>query len=344
MTTSASPSVLIVGAGSAGLMTGSQLQHTGASVTFLVRPHREEALSRPQQLYSYDDRSLTEYSGYDLLTGPASLGDAPFDFVVVTLDGASLHAEAGQELVEALGRAFCGTTTGFILCSIGLQVRERFLQRSGLASSQVSHGSTATLVHEARGLSFAPDSAVDQDLLDRADHAYTYLGSTGFFLDRSAPQVAEHFTALFDRNGISTCTALPAEVGASWGSVQAVLMAWDLLGWPAAAQIDRTDETWRLGADAMAEIHRLPIFGPAGVAASEQITPQAVHEQMVQMEQAALPMDLAAFNAYHHGGKVNLQDRQFLQAALRSGEDDGVQMPALRTLVSRLADSDTTAR
>ncbi|MEU1213389.1 hypothetical protein ACFYSH_28295 [Streptomyces sp. NPDC005791] len=75
---------------------------------------------------------------------------------------------------------------------------------------------------------------------------------------------------------------------------------------------------------------------PAGRAASEQTTAEGVLEFFRQMEKDALPLDLAAFNAYHHGGKVNGQDHEILREALGRGEAEGVQMPALRTLTARL--------
>lgn len=48
-----------------GVFTGVHLGLAGAAVTFLVRPHREEQLSRPQVRYSHDDHSLKTFSGYD---------------------------------------------------------------------------------------------------------------------------------------------------------------------------------------------------------------------------------------------------------------------------------------
>src|SRR4028118_1565074 len=99
-------SVCIVGAGSMGVLTGYHLQLAGATVTFLVRPHRQEQLSRPQVLYSFDGQSLKTLSDYDLIADPAKLAGTSFDFVVITLDGAALRAEAGQKLVDEMGRAF----------------------------------------------------------------------------------------------------------------------------------------------------------------------------------------------------------------------------------------------
>jgi hypothetical protein len=54
-----------------------------------------------------------------------------------------------------------------------------------------------------------------------------------------------------------------------------------------------------------------------------------------QAEQAALPMDAVAFMAYHHGSKLAGQGHELLQEALRRGEAEGAEMPALRALVGR---------
>lgn len=91
-------SVGIVGAGSVGVNTAYDLTRAGARVSFLVRPHHQERLSRPQTVYSYDNHSLDRVAGYEAITDPAALSEQPFDFLVVTLDNASLHAEAGLPL------------------------------------------------------------------------------------------------------------------------------------------------------------------------------------------------------------------------------------------------------
>ncbi|MEU2358928.1 2-dehydropantoate 2-reductase N-terminal domain-containing protein [Streptomyces misionensis] len=67
------PSIGIVGAGSVGANTAYDLVRAGAHVTFLVRPHRQEQLARPQVMYSYDDNTLDRFDGYDVITDPADL-------------------------------------------------------------------------------------------------------------------------------------------------------------------------------------------------------------------------------------------------------------------------------
>jgi len=99
------PHILVIGAGSMGIITGYHLSLAGADVTFLVRPHRAEALDRPQILYCYDDNKLKEYKGFTYFTDPSEMVGANYDYIVITLDGASLRNEVGRSLVKTIGEA-----------------------------------------------------------------------------------------------------------------------------------------------------------------------------------------------------------------------------------------------
>lgn len=111
----------------------------------------------------------------------------------------------------------------------------------------------------------------------------------------------------------------------------------DIRGWRSLDEIDPADPAWQLGVEGMREIQRLSVFGSAGQSAAEQTDPAAVLKSFRQMAQASQPLDFAAFNAYHHGGKVNHQDRDFLEHARQLGAADGAGTPALNTLIERLA-------
>lgn len=54
------------------------------------------------------------------------------------------------------------------------------------------------------------------------------------------------------------------------------------------------------------------------------------------MAQQSKPLDFADFTAYHHGGKVNRQDLDFLDDARQRAEAEGQDATALRELASRL--------
>jgi hypothetical protein len=157
-----------------------------------------------------------------------------------------------------------------------------------------------------------------------------------FYVDPSAPQVAHGFAALYHRCGVSKCNVLPAEEVRLRVAIFASLAARELLGWPVTANIDLADETWQLGTEAMREIQRLPMYGQTSVAASESTDAETILEFHRQIEKDAMPLDLAAFNRYHHGGKVNGQDHQLLREALALEEAQGADMPALGALVARL--------
>lgn len=336
MTETKPTSVCIVGAGSMGVITGYHLQLAGAAVTFLVRPHRREQLSRPQALYSFDDQSLKTFSGYDLLTDPAELAGTSFDFVVITLDSASLHADAGLKLVDEIGRAFRDTPTRVILGSAGIDLRTWFLERSGLAETQVTGGTLALLAYEAQKVTLPLHNMAQPEQLAGADYGYRHVFPFGFGVELSAPQVAHDFAELYNRSGVSQCNISSADEYKVQFAVFPVIVAWELLDWPAAANIAPTDKTWQLGIESMREIQRLSVFGPAGLAASEQTDAEAVLKSWQEMEKNCLPLDLAEFNRYHHGGKVNEQDHKILRDALKRGEAEGAKMPALRALVAQL--------
>ncbi len=211
MTNTTAASVCIVGAGAMGVFMGRDLIRSGVEVTFLVRPHRREQLARPQALYSWDDHSLERYSGYEVITDAEEQSATTFDFVVVTLDGASLRAPAGIELAAAIGRAYRGTTTGVILGAIGLEVRPWFLEKSGLSEDQVIMGSTAeALIYEVPAATI-PLGSADAELLAQADYAYRHLSPVSFTVDDSAPELAAAFAALYAGPDVYPAKIVPAE-------------------------------------------------------------------------------------------------------------------------------------
>ncbi|SNY38462.1 2-dehydropantoate 2-reductase N-terminal domain-containing protein [Paractinoplanes atraurantiacus] len=333
------PSFGIVGAGSVGVNTAYDLIRAGAKVTFLVRPHRQEQLARPQAMFSYATNTLDRFSGYDVITDAAELASQRFDFLIVTLDNASLRAEAGLKLVKEIGRAFRGTNTGVILGAVGIGVRSWFIAESGLSEEQVAMGNTGALIHEVAAAGLPVDPSVDADLLAQADYAFKHLGPAGFTIDDSSPKLAEAFTAAYSGNGIPAAAIMPAAEMAIGVAILTPILAWELLGWQPLDTIDASHEAWQLGVAATREIQRLSVFGPTGQAAAEQTTPEGLLEMFRQLTQLSKPLDFAAFNAYHHGGKVHQQDLDFLDDARSRADAEGTDVPALRELISRLREA-----
>ncbi|WP_336783666.1 ketopantoate reductase family protein [Paenibacillus illinoisensis] len=330
-------SVCIVGAGSVGILTGYHLSLAGVAVTYLVRPHREEQLARPQVLYSYDDHSLKTFSDYNIITDPIQLNETIYDFVVVTLDGASLRTEDGLKVVDEIGKNFKKTSTGVILLGVGIELRSWFLQRSGLADAQVTQGCTGAAIYEAQRITMPVHDGVKSDLLAKADYGYRHASEYHFMLDSGSPQVAKEFATLYNNTGFLKCGIMSvAELNVATTTIVPVL-AWGLLDWIPISDIKPDNKYWNLGINAMHEIQRLSIYGSAGLTASEQMDAKGVLESFAQQEKDTLPLDLAAFNRYHHGGKVNSQDLVMLRDALSQGEAEGAEMTALRSLIELLS-------
>ncbi|MFD7705394.1 hypothetical protein [Streptomyces caelestis] len=191
---------------------------------------------------------------------------------------------------------------------------------------------TGALIHEVAAANLPVDPSVDAELLAQADHAFKHLGPAGFTIDDSSPKLAEAFTAVYSGNGIPAATVGPA----SEMAIGVAILAWGLLDWQPLDDVDPTNEAWQLGVTSTREIQRLSVFGPTGQAAAEQTTPDGLLEMFRQMTQLSKPLDFAAFNAYHHGGKVNRQDLDFLDDARRRADAEGLDVPALRELISRL--------
>lgn len=217
-----------------------------------------------------------------------------------------------------------------------LGIRAWFLEQSGLSDQQVVSGVPGGLNHEVAGAELPLDPAVDADLYRQADYAYKYFSEAGFGVDNSAPAAAEAFVKVYSRDGGPTVAITPAADFAMGIAALAPLLAMGLLDWRPLDQIDPEEPDWKLGVESMREIQRLSIFGDAGKAAAANTTDAGVLEQFRQMAEAAKPLDMASFNEYHHGGKVNQQDRDLLTDARAHATSDGVATPALDELGRRL--------
>ncbi|MDC0707535.1 2-dehydropantoate 2-reductase N-terminal domain-containing protein [Stigmatella sp. ncwal1] len=333
MKNAATSRVLIVGAGSVGLIVGYHLSLAKADVTFLVRPGRVERLSRPQTLYCYDDNSLKHYEGYSVISDHADIAEGRFDYILITLDGASLQNEDGVALTKAIGKAVEGTETKVIQGSMFVDSRRWFQSVSGLRDDQFTTGYFSFLSYPPSAVTLPLHGPTDPELLAKADQAY-YDNQAAMMLDDSGPAVAEGFAELYNASGVSKVAIVPAAgIAILANAIFAMFAGCDLLGWPKFSDIDPTDETWRLAIAAMKEIQTLSMHGEAGRQAAEATTEASVLEENVAMEKQMLPLDLQEFNRFHHGGKVNKQDRALLTASLAAGRAEGKEMPALTELL-----------
>lgn len=331
------PQVLIIGAGSMGILIGYHLSLAGADISFLIRPHRAPALDHPQVLYSYDDNHLKEYRDYTYITDPTEIVGKTLDYIVITLNGASLRSTVGQQLVKTIGQAAQGTNTKIILGSVFIDLRPWFLRLSGLADEQVTNGCLHAHAYPTASVTLPEHEGVQPELIAKADIAYTESLGQGLCLDDSSPAVANSFALIYNSCGCSRCIIQPAaEFALAGPPLFAVFAACDLLNWPTFKDIDINGEVWVLAVAAMREIQSLRVHGEAGQQAASVTTASGLVASMAAWEKQMLPLDLAAFNRYQHGEKVVEQDRELLATCISLGEEEGKPMSALKELVRRL--------
>ncbi|KAI1385495.1 uncharacterized protein F4822DRAFT_413153 [Hypoxylon trugodes] len=336
--------VLVVGAGSMGIISGYILSLAGADVTFLIRPHRKEALSRPQILYSYDDNSLKEYKGYDLITSPSDIIGKNFDYILITLDGTALQNETGTNLVKTIGEAARNTNTKVILGTVFVDLRTWFLKTSGLAEDQVANATLAIHIYATKDVTLPANPPVDPELVAKSDFAFTDKLGDGIVLTDNAPAAAKGFAELWNASKLSKCSVIPAVVSAAnINPFFAVLAGCDILGWPRYKDLDTNNEVWKLSIRAVKEIQGLGIHGEPGQQAATATTEENFAAQMKGLENQMLPFELQAFNRFHHGGKVNVQDTAHLRTCLRYGEAERKTMDALKELIQRVEEHKAAA-
>ncbi|MDF2642795.1 MAG: ketopantoate reductase [Pseudomonas sp.] len=337
MKNSPSPHVLIVGAGSIGMIFGYHLSLAKADVTYLVRPGRVERLSRPQTLFSYDDNSLKQYDGYSVISDHDGIAKGKFDYILLTLDGASLQSEDGIKLTKAIGKAVEGSDTKVIQGGMFVDSQRWFQNVSGLRDDQFTNGYFAILAYSPSAVTLPLHGKTDPSLLAQADLAYSDRMEAGLFIADSAPAIANGFVDLYNACGVSKATVVPAAGFAMYASAFFALLAGcELLSWPKFSNIHPSNETWRLAIAAMKEIQTLSAYGEAGRKAAEAMTEASALEEQVATEKLMWPLDLQEFNRFHHGGKVNKQDRAILADCLAAGRNEQKDMPALSELLARL--------
>lgn len=328
--------VLIVGAGSMGVILGYHLSLAKADVTFLVKPGRVERKSGPQVLYCYDDDSLKHFDDYEVISDHAGIVAGRFDYIVVTLDSASMQNEAGIELTKAIGKAAQDTDTKVILGAVFFHSKRWFQEVSGLPGEQFTNGFLGIHAYPPSAVTLPLHKSTNPDLLAKADLAYADRMGDGMIVLDSAPAVARSFAELYDACGVSRAAVRPAaDMMAQAYPLFAVFAACDLLDSPKFSDVDPSNETWRLAVAAMKEIQALSVLGEAGRLAAEATTATDLAASLAAWERQMLPLDLQEFNRFHHGRKVNAQDRALLAACLSAGRAEGKDMTALSELFGR---------
>ena len=331
----AKSSVLIVGAGGLGIATGYHLHLAGAEVNFLVRPGRVPALQEPQVLYCYDDHELKHFSEFRVFGSVGEAAQGSYNFVIVTMDGATCRGAEATELLKALGDSMQNDQSVALIAGVG--VRDYCRETMRLPEDRVIEGTMGLLSYQTDRVMLPLNPPTDPDKLAKASMAYKHMGKNpGFMVVNKPARAAKAFAELYNRSGVSKCSLVPGKMYAMFASsIFAVMAMFDLAGWPDAETMAKDGELMSLGAAAMKEVMRLPEFGIAGKIGSLFVSPRQLAKNNLKMEQDCLPVDYSAFNKFHHGGKVREQDIGVLRRSLASGEAQGRSMPALKELLAR---------
>jgi hypothetical protein len=337
-------SVLIAGAGAMGLVAGYHLSLAGAAVTFLVRPGRVPGLAPPQILYCYDDNSLKAYTGYKIIPEIGGADSTHYDYVMVTLDGSAARSAEGTQLLKSIGDAIRSTPAEVIIGGVGAGLRAHFLSSMNLPSSRVLNGVLGVLSYQVERANFSAHPPADPALIAQSSMAYRHISKNGFMLDSTNPASAKAFAAFYNQCGVSHCAVMNKTLFALMSKTPFPLFAVsELAGWPAIAALAKNQDLRALHGRAVREIARLREHGLGGKVAALALTNGMALKIWTSVEKSALPMDFAAFNKFHHGGKVKAQDIKVMNECVALGEAEGAPMNALKELLARLAAHDAEA-
>jgi hypothetical protein len=339
-----SPSILIVGAGAQGVITGYHLSLAGASVTFLVREHRRLAFPSAQNLYCYDDASVKTFTGYGVVGNLAGLAGRHFDYALVTLDGASCRSDEGTRLLTGIGDLVRNDDT--IVIAGGVGVHDHFVKTTRLPEARILEGTLGCLAYQTDRVTLPLHPPTDPLELAKTTFAYHHFSNrVGFMLAAQPRGEAERFAALHSKSGVSKGIVMGTKLFGIMSTAFFPMTAMcDLAGWPDAQAMSVNRSLMMLGSAAMREVISLPQHGWWGRLASPLMRKATLAMLLKKMEQDSLPLDFHAFNRFHHGGKVREQDIQVMKDCIASGAAARRGMTRLRQLVERYEEHCAGAR
>ncbi|MYM63022.1 ketopantoate reductase family protein [Pseudomaricurvus sp. HS19] len=329
--------ILVVGAGALGITTAYHLQLAGADIGFLVRPNREQALSRPQKLYCFNDHSVQTLDGYQVFTDVSQLKGSYFDFVMVTLDGATCRTEEGSTLLKALGKAMANTHSVLLICSVGIGLYDHVRQATGLPAGQILEGTMSMFAYQVDRWTAPLKPTTNTGLHNSADIAYlNHNPGRSFMVTAKPARPAKVFTELFNGCGVARCSTMPVKLYRAFTSAYfCYTTACELTDWRGTDAVINDPELWPLVGRAQREILRLKQHGLAGKLMSWLMTDERLAKTTRQTDTDGEPIGTLAFNHFHHGGKVQAQDIGTVIACADIGEAQGQDMSATRELVNR---------
>ena len=333
--------VLIVGAGALGLTCGYHLQLAGADITFLVRPHRLESLSRPQRLYCYNDHTAKVFKDYRVIAATEELQGQRYDFVMLTLDGATCRSDQGTATITALGNAVRDYDTTMIICGVGVGLYEHVRNTSGFSASRLLEGTMKMLAYQVDGAKMPLPSPTDIELHNASDIAYiSFPNGVAFYVSSAPKQQSTAFAGIWGKSDLIRCKRMPTKLFRVFSNTFfPFTVACELDGWRGTDALIKNEELWQLCCNAQREVMRLKHNGLTGKAFALLMSNSKLEKSMRDLERDASPMGFTAFNKFHHGGKVLEQNIQIMENCANIGEQDGRKMTALNTLLSRWHES-----
>lgn len=328
---------LIVGAGAMGLAVGYHLGLAGVDLTYLVRPSRLAELAEPQQLYAYHEARLNTFTGYRTVADVADIDTSALDYVLITLDGSAMRSADGASLLAALGGAVCQSGAIVLVGGVGVGLREYVAATMGLSPDRVLSCLLGALSYQVGRVEMPPIAPDQQQLLEQASLAYVQSGKTGLFIEARNRQAAKAFAALYNRSGVSRCVVINTSMfGILSTAPFPYFLISEIAGWPIPENLAKHEELWRLHRRAAGELMALPQHGALGRLLRLLMTERLQLLLWRSLERGARPMDLTAFNRFHHGGKVQEQDLNLMRDCVSIGRSQNAEMPALSEVLSRL--------
>lgn len=333
---SSTQKILVVGAGALGLTTGYFLQRGGAAVEFLARPHRADDLARPQQLFDYRTGENIQFSNFGVHTDPnTAVASAP-DWIFFTLDGALARSDQACQTLASLGQVVANANTRWVICGVGVGLREHIVQNAGLKDDNVYQGTMRAFAYQTQHEGTPQPASEHVSHHNQADIAFAMpAAGPGFFLGSESSACIDELTATFERGGMGCALLAPHLYSMGTNLFFSFTVAAELDGWRGIDDLVANKPLWRACCKSQREIMRLSQWGLTGKIAALVSTNKKIRTQLIDNETAMRPMDFMAFNRFHHGGKVVEQDTQILQRCIDIGVSEGRSMTASRWLLDQ---------
>ncbi|WP_216626774.1 2-dehydropantoate 2-reductase N-terminal domain-containing protein [Paenibacillus phytohabitans] len=335
--TSNKTNILVVGAGAVGFSVGYHLHLSGAGITFLVRKGRKAAFDPPQNLYCYDDATLKEFNGFNVIEDIEEVQPQQYSFIIITLDGNVSRSSEGAAMLSRMGDIVRNSTTTVIMNAFGSGIREHYLQIMRIPEDQLLRGILGTLSHQSKA-ELPVHVPTDPKLIAQSIVCYKHpANKVGFQVENNNKPAAKQFAELYNESGVSRCGQVSPAMFNIYSSIGfPVYAACDIAGWPKFSAVIANKDLWRLACRAQGEIAALPKHGLIGKIMGLVMGPYMTAKIHLKMEQDMLPLDYQAFNRFHHGGKVRAQDIESIRNSIIEGQLQGRQMKALKQLFQRL--------